>query len=278
VSRTVGGDYFQALGVRLVSGRLFTPEDDSTRPNRLILDEATVRQAFPDGKAVGKHLRFYAFPNLSWEVIGVVSDIRTGPLDEPLRPTIYSYHLQTAENRMSLVVLSNSESATLVGAIRARVLALEPEAAVYNEGTLKDQVAHTGPVVLRQLAAVTAVTCASVALVLAVVGLYGVVAFTVARRNRELGIRAALGAAPRGLLALVMRHGFGLTLAGCLVGLLLSGLVARLLRALLFGVTPTDPTTYLSVALVLSAVTAIACWLPARQAVRVDPAITLRQE
>lgn len=278
VSRTVGGEYFQTLGVPLQAGRWFTPQDDSTTSYKLILDAAAARQTFPGGNAVGRKIRFHAFPDRVWEVIGVVGDIRTGPLDQPLRPTIYSYHLQTPGNRMSLVVLSNSEPGALVAAIRARVLALEPEAAVYNAGRLSDQVAQTGPVVLRQLASLTAVSCATLALVLAVVGLYGVVAFTVARRNRELGIRAALGAAPRGLLALVMRHGLGLTLAGSALGLGLSALLARLLGALLFGVSPTDPATYVAVALVLGVVTAVACWLPARQVVRVDPAIALRRE
>jgi putative ABC transport system permease protein len=278
VGRGVAGDYFHALAVPLLAGRLLTAQDDSTRPLYLLIDESTARRAFPDGNAVGQRLRLEAFPDSPWEIAGVVGDVRTGPLDQPFRPTIYTSHLQSAENRMSLVVRSAVEPGEVVSRIRKAVSSLDPNAVVYGARTLGDQVSDSGAVVLRRLSLLLLGAGAGVALVLSVMGLYGVVAFTVARRSRELGIRAALGAGPGALLRLVMRQGLALNFLGTGIGVGLGLALAATVRTLLFGVSPTDPMTYVATAALLTGATLTASWLPARKATRVDPATVLRRE
>jgi putative ABC transport system permease protein len=278
VGRAVAGEYFQTLQVPVRSGRLLSQEDNGTGPHRVLIDASTAREFFETGEPVGRQIRFYAFPAMTWEIAGVVGDIRTGPLDQPFRPTIYFTHLQNPQNRMSVVVRSGLDPTALTARIREAVNALDRDAVVYAERTLQAQVADSAPVEVRRLSLALLGLCAALALVLSVIGLYGVVAFTVARRDRELGIRAALGASPRALQQLVMRHGLGLTLAGGALGLVLSLVLAGSIGALLFGVSATDPITYVGTAGFLAAVTALASWIPARRATATDPAIVLRRE
>lgn len=278
VSRTVAGDYFQSMRIPLVAGRHFTAEDDSAHAPVVLLDQATATRLLGGANPVGARLRFYALPGSAWEVIGVVGTVQTGDLDGPERPTVYFTHLQAAANRLSVVARTAGDPAVLIRAIRAAAARLDRDAAVYAERTLEAQVGESAPVLFRRLSLLLLALCAGLALVLSVVGVYGMVALAVAERRRELGIRAALGARPGALLRLAMGRGLRLCAAGTLAGLALSVLLAQGARGLLYGVAPTDPVTYLAAGLLLSGVALIACWLPARRAALANPAEVLQRE
>ena len=277
VTRVVVNDYFQTVGIPVVSGRLFTPEDDSLAPPVMVLSRALAMALDPTGNILGRQVAFFRLPDTGYEVIGIVEDVRTGSLESAPPPTVYLSHLQAADNRMSLVIRTPAQEAQLLGQLREIVQTLDPNIPVYAAGSLGSVVNDAPAVATRRVPFILLSIFAGSALVLAVVGLYGIVSYSVARRTRELGIRMALGAAPGQILWSVLRYGGALALAGTAVGIVLALGLSRFLRGLLFGVGPLDLVAYAGSAALLIVFTLLATWIPARRATRVDPSIALRE-
>jgi putative ABC transport system permease protein len=277
--RGVAGRYFEALGIRIAANRSFTRTDDSTAPPVIMVSAELARQIFGSVEAaIGRRLRFYAFPEDAFEIVGVTGDVMTGRLDEAPPRTIYYPHLQIAENRMTVVVRAEGPPEPLARLAQAQVRELDPALPVYQLRTMDQAVQDSPAVFARRYPLLLLSAFAFIALLLSLIGVYGVVAYSVSRRTRELGIRMALGATVSSILRLVMREGTLLALAGVASGLALSGLLGRSLSAVLYGVRPMDIVTHGAVSAGLAAAALIATLLPARRAARVDPAITLRME
>ncbi|MEW5984067.1 MAG: ABC transporter permease [Acidobacteriota bacterium] len=289
--RMISSDYFRAMGIPLVLGRLFTEAEvapassvvlfaESARPATtgvVVVNEAMAREMWPGEDPIGKRLLVsWSDPEVTDEVIGVVGDVRLVSLDDTVRPTVYYPHNRTAYSAMSVVVRSTVEPASLTSAVLAQVREMDPQQPVAKIRTLEEVVGAS--VGQRRLIMLLAGLFAGVALLLAAVGLYGVLAYLVAERTREIGVRIALGAQRGAVLGMVIRRALGLTAIGAAAGLAGALALTRLMRSLLFQVTPSDPTTHGTVVVVLVAVALVASLIPAWRAMRVDPVVALRQE
>jgi ABC-type antimicrobial peptide transport system permease subunit len=210
----------------------------------------------------------------------VVGDVKTGSLDAPPPPTIYYTHLQRAENRMSIVAQARqgSDPSLLVDAIQEAATAVDPAMAVYQTGTMQEQIQRSSAVDSRRYPLVLIAAFAITALILAVIGVYGVIAYSVAQRSRELALRVALGARDTDVVRLVVRRGLLLAVAGVVVGVPAALLLTRAMQSLLYGVSASDAGTYVGVAALLTAMAILASYLPARRATRVDPMLALRSD
>jgi len=279
VSRpTVTCDYFHAMGISVKKGRPFTSQDARPPAGSVIVNEAFERHFFPDESAVGKRIRLMPGPaEARWQtVVGVVSDVRQSGLSRDVMPHVYSPDLEDMDGAMSFVVRVTGEPAGLISAVRAVVAEVEPNQALHNVMTMEQRLANT--TTSRRLNTVLLGSFAAVALLLAVVGIYGVMSYAVTQRTREIGMRMALGARPGSVMRLVMGQGMRVVLIGAGLGLVGALALARVLRNLLFEVAPTDPATFVCVTLLLSAVALLACYVPARRAARIDPMEALRCE
>jgi putative ABC transport system permease protein len=242
------------------------------------VDESLARRYWPDGNALGQEVRLgnLTSDNPWLTIVGVVASVKHGGLDR--RPDHYIYRplRQSADWRMDLVVRATAEPAALVPALRAEVRALDAALPMHDVHTLEEAVARSlGP---RRLTNVLLMAFAAAALLLAGIGIYGVMALSVTQRVNEFGVRLALGAAPRQVLALVLRQGMSLVLAGTALGLAGAFAFSRYLDTLLYQVQPTDPVVFVLVAVVLAAVALAACYIPARRATATDPLQALRYE
>lgn len=273
----VGTDYFQTMNIALLRGRVFTDHDTANSPQVMVVSNAFVKQYFPNEDAVGKRIIFDGDDKTPREIVGVVADIRRDGLDVDIYPEMYVSHLQNPERRMNVVIRTEAQDASqLTQAVRAEVKAFDPNQIIWRAQTL-EQLLSTS-VAPRRFNMMLLGIFAGVALVLAAVGLYGVMSYSVSWRTREIGIRMALGANRADVLRLVVRQGMTMTLIGLALGLVGAFSISRVLRSLLHGVSPTDPLTFVAVSIVLLAVALLACLVPARRATRVDPIIALRTE
>jgi putative ABC transport system permease protein len=277
VVRGVAGAYFEAMGISLVAGRVFGTEARNGTPS-VVMSQSLARQLFGSASALGRRLRFYAFPDSAWEIRGVVGDVKTGTLDAPAPPTLYFSHLQAPQNRMSLAVRTAGRPELLAGALRGEVAALDRELPVYAVSTMEEQISSSPAVFFRRFPLVLLAAFALAALVLAMVGVYGVISYALTQRTREFGVRLALGAAPGSLVRLLIRRGALLGLAGAGAGLAAAIMGTRLLATILYGVTPTDPATLLGTSGLILLVAIAASWLAAWRATRIDPGVSLRAE
>jgi macrolide transport system ATP-binding/permease protein len=262
-------DYFQTLGTPLVRGRDFTAQDTADAPPVVIVNEAMAGRYWPGHDAVGKRLN-------RGEVVGVVRNSKFKNLTEDQGPTIYAPLLQNYVPDLTLHVRAATDAQTLLAAVRREVQSLDASLPLYNLQTLAQQ--KNGSLYTERLAAALLTLFGSLAMVLAAIGLYGVLLFAVTARTREMGIRLSQGAQPRDLLTLVIGQGMQLTLIGLILGVGASFALTRLLARLLFGVSPTDPLTFALIPLLLASVAVLACWIPARRATRMDPLTALRYE
>jgi putative ABC transport system permease protein len=275
---TVTFDYFDAMGIPLKSGRAFTSQDARSSAGSVIVNEAFERSYFPGQSAVGKRIRLHPGPaNANWQtVVGVVGDVRQSGLARDVMPEVYSPQLNDAGDALSFVIRATGEPAGLISAVRGVVAEVEPNQAIYNVMTMEQRLANT--TTSRRLNTALLGSFAAVALLLAFVGIYGVMSYAVTQRRREIGVRMALGAQKSDVLGLMIHGGLRLTLLGVAIGLAGAFALTRYLSSLLYSVNATDPVTFLSVAVALTGVALLGCWLPARRAATVDPMEALRNE
>lgn len=277
--------YFRAIGSRLIAGRAIEPSDRADTRGVVVVSTTFVERYFPNESALGKRMRLLGDgtgPAIA-EIVGIVEDVKHNTLSQPATPQMYFAHRQfrfwssrRAVSAMSLVVASESAPETLRPAIVSALAALDPGLPLVRFQTLEE--VRRSSVALPRLLSQSIAAFALVALILAAVGIYGIVAQLVASRIPEIGVRLALGAQRRSIAWMVLREGLALTVAGLAVGGVLTLIAARGLEQVLFGVSPFDPTTFATVAGTLAITALGACYLPARRATRVEPAHSLRAE
>jgi predicted permease len=273
---TVDENYFRTLGVRLVAGRAFDEHDDASSRPVVIVNETFARRYWPGGDPLGKRLQVNA-PNGPWlEVVGTAADGKYEALFEPRMTCIWVPYRQHPRPDMCLVAEARGDISGAASALRRQITAVDANVPVFAVKTMKQHLERQQ--VVPTLLASLVVPAGVLALLIAVIGLYAVMAYSVGRRTREIGIRVAIGAAPSGILRLVLREGMVLTAAGTTIGLVLAFALTRTVSAILTGVSPTDPLVFTAVPAVLLGVAALACCVPARRAVSVDPLVALRQE
>jgi putative ABC transport system permease protein len=275
---SVRGDFFKALRIPIIAGRGYDARDRPDIPETTIINETTAKRFFPKGDAVGRRIRIGPDPNGTWmTIIGVAGDFHSEGLDTPVKPTLYANHRHEAWMRSMSLVMRTSRTAADAGAlIRRAIRARDPSLAVRDVETLNGVVG--GSLASRRFALGLATCFALIALTLAAVGIYGVLAYNVANRTREFGVRIALGASSSRVVSLVVRQGVVASLVGIVAGLVGALLGARLLSGMLFGVTTLDVRTYGSVVLLVFIVAMIACIVPALRATRVDPLTSMRAD
>ena len=275
--QVVSAGYFQAMGMRLVQGRWLTPVEDANGSPVVLVNETFARQYVPNEDPIGRQLDL---GEGTQEIVGVVADVRHAGLDaEPAAEFYGSYRGQFgrfAARGVNLAVRTVGDPLAFVPELRRAVLDLDPALPLDDVMTMDARL--SGSVARPRFYALLLGLFATLALVLAAVGVYGILAYTVSQRRREIGIRMAVGARQASILALVLRQGATLTALGLVFGVLAALATTRLLRGLLFGVTPNDMTTFVVAPLVLGAIGLLACYLPARRAARVDPVLALRGE
>jgi len=274
----VSPGYFDAVGVRLVRGRLFTEADNEDAPGAVIINQTMARRHFPGEDPVGKRIHLTNGPVDFREIVGIVGDVRQSGLDDEAREQVYEPFSQQVfqDLDMWLVVRSEGDPLSLSASVRGVAQELESTLPLADLQRLDGLVARwvrdrQGPAELLTL-------FAGVALLLSALGIYGVISYSVAQRTRELGIRMALGARAPDLREMVLREGMVLTLSGLAAGMILSLSLTHLTEGMLYGITATDPATLATAPLVLGAVALAAMFIPLRRAIRVDPNVALRSE
>lgn len=271
--------YFSTLHVPLISGRFFSATDTFGAPWVMMVNQAFVKQFFPNEEAVGKRMRFTFDSREPYrEIVGVVGNIAQDDLAGPPTPIIYVANEQGPSTYLTYMVRTAGDPAAFVGSAQAALHELDPQLPLIQAQTMEHFTDQTPAVFLRRYPSYVIGSFAGLALILAMIGLYGLISFTVAQRTREIGIRVALGAQPRDILELVMRQGIGAVVIGVAVGVVAALALTRLMASLLFGVKPTDALTFLSVAALLTCVALAASYIPARRAMRTDPLVALRHE
>jgi putative ABC transport system permease protein len=274
---SVSPTYFRVLGITTVAGREFTDHDRAGSGYVVIINETLQRRYFAQEDPIGKHVTVnYLNTPLTLEVVGVVKDIKQDSLHAPANAQIYVSALQLPWFSTSLMIRTDADPATVVSSVQRAVHSVDStqsgSAAKTMDALLSDSVAQP------RFYSLLLSFFAALALILASVGVYGVVAYAVAQRTHEFGIRIALGAQVSDVLKLVIGRGMLLVLAGAALGLGAAFLLTRLLKEFLFGVTATDPWTFVATALLLAAVAVLAIYIPARRATKVDPLVALRYE
>jgi predicted permease len=268
--------YFRAMGIPLIRGRPFNERDPTSAAPVAIINEALAREYFPNEDPLGQHI---TQENNSWEIVGIVGDVRASGLAEKVRPLVYrpqSFGSAYWNIRANLVVRTSLSPRGMAESIRQVILGVDPDQPVANVRTMEGVIAAS--VLQRRFILMLLGLFAGAALLLAAIGLYGVIAYAVSQRTREIGIRIALGATRQNVLSLVLGQGMKLALIGVGVGVAAAMALTRVMRNLLYEVKPTDPLTFACVAILLLGVALLACWLPARRATRVDPMEALRYE
>ncbi|MFN7929308.1 MAG: ABC transporter permease [Blastocatellia bacterium] len=268
--------YFAAMGTRLLQGRAFDERDNTSAPPVVMVNEAMAQRLWPNENPLGKRLRFGA-PDQPWsEVVGVVANLKHDGLQLADSPHCYAPHLQQPWPFITVALRSSLETSALLAAVRQTVQQLDPKLPLIEPLPMTARMERT--LATRRLTLTLYSLFAVIALLLATIGLYGVMAYSVAQRTHELGIRVALGATARDVFRLILRQGMTLVALGIAVGIISARLVSGWLAAQLFGVTPADPLTFAALAALLALVALVACWIPAWRATTVDPMIALRCE
>ncbi len=273
--------YFHLVGMTLQRGRLLSETDNENAPAVAVINEAFARTYWPNDNAVGKHLKINnargSTVNASWTaVVGVIGDARTESLAESSVPQIYVSVYQHRPKDLAIFLRGRLDPATTPPQLREQVQSINPELPVFGAQTLTEMMSAS--LSERRFSMEMVGLFALTALLLAGLGIYGVISYIVSERIHEIGIRLALGAQSGNILRMVLRQGLGLALAGAAVGLACALVVSQLMAGLLYGVRPTDPLTFAGVALLLIGVALLACYIPARRAIRVDPLVALRHE
>ena len=270
----VSPDYFKALRIPLLHGRPFTEADREGSPLVVIVNQAFGDQFFPGQEALGKNITFGGGD--LHEIVAVAGNVRQQGLRAASTPTMYVPYRQFPEPEMLLVLRSGLPQAALSAAAASAARSIDPDVPVYDVATMRDRLAEALSTQRANMALMA--VFAALALLLAAIGIFGVIAYLVSRRSLEIGIRMALGARRSDILKMVLGHGMMLAVAGIVIGLGGALAATRALRTLLFEVSPSDPWTLAAAAVLFGGVAAAACYIPARRAVRIDPMLTLRHD
>jgi putative ABC transport system permease protein len=275
--RVIEPDYFRTMRIPLRQGRLFTRQEDARESHVVIVSEALVQKYFPNQNSLGKQITIdMKDQNVPSEIVGVVGDVRHHGLDSTPRPTIYWPHPELVYNSMMLVVRSKAAPIPLTRSIRAIVQSLDPDLPISDVRTMEQWMSDN--VGQARFNTLLLGIFSALALLLTVIGIYGVMSAAVTERTHEIGVRMALGATPRDIWRHTLAAGAIITLVGLSTGLAASLILTRLLSSLLYDVKPRDPVTFAVVTAVLASVALLACYVPARRAMRVDPMVALRYE
>jgi predicted permease len=281
---SVSPDYFQTMGIELIKGRVFTVEDTRDTPLVTVINEVLAQRYFLNEDPLGKRLK-HGPTSPSLEIVGIVRRVEHYNLDgqNGVQPQFYTNFNQTSlqmlpnsARHINLLTRAEVEPVRLASAVRGQVAALNKDQAVFNVRTMEQTL--TQSVAARRFSMLLLTVFAIVALALASLGIYGLMSYAVAQRTREIGVRMALGAQSGNVLRLVIGQGMKLAFVGVATGLVASLALTRTMKNLLFGVSATDPLTFIAIALLLALVTLLACWIPARRAIKIDPLTVLRQE
>jgi putative ABC transport system permease protein len=271
-------NYFRTLGIPIMQGRDFTEHDHAESPNVAIINETMARRYWPNEDPLGQRIMLGAAqPDRPWSIIiGVARDIPHRTIDSQPEPDWYLPYLREPQRAMRLFVRSSGDPSGLASAVREQVWAIDKDQPITSLVTMSELVAST--VAPRRFNTLLLGLFAAVALVLAALGIYSVISYSVTQRTHEIGVRLALGAQAKDVLRLIVRQGMALALAGIAIGWVAAFAFTRLMAGLLYEVSATDPATYIAITLLLTAVAWLACFLPARRAARVDPMVALRYE
>jgi putative ABC transport system permease protein len=280
--RAISYDYHRAMGISLLKGRYFSEYDRDNSAQVIIINDSMGRRYWPDEDPIGKHITIPSDGPISREIVGVVADVKHEKLDSESGSEMYVPYLQKPFTFMSLVVRTGTDPAKMTNSVRNQILAVDSGQAVYDVKTMQQMVGES--VSQPRLNMLLLAIFAGIALVLAAVGIYGVMSTAVNQRKQEIGIRMALGAQASDILKMIVGQGMLLAVIGLVIGLVVAFLLAliadktRAIEGFLFGVSATDLTIFLGIPLLLLAVTLLSCYIPARRATRVDPMIALRAE
>ena len=274
--RDISPGYFQTMRIPLLQGRSFSENDDTKHPHVVIIDQTLAQQYFGADNPLGKHLVLPYGSRAPREVVGVVGAVRDSSLSGEPEPTIYFPYMQGPDQTMSMVVRTALPQSAILPEIRNAIWSVDRNQPVFE---VRSMVEIVGDVTSApRIAFVLLDILAAVALTLAAIGIYGVTSYNVGQRTQEVGVRMTFGATPDAILHMILRQSTTLTLLGVGAGLLCALLMTRLMSSLLYGVSSTDPATFLGAALLVTVVATVACYIPARRAVRVDPLVALRSE
>ena len=273
---SVTPEYFHVLDISLLRGRFFNDSDNENTPQVALVNEAFARAIWPEQNPVGKRFKSTRAEAPWITVVGVVANARMESLAEAAIPKIYLDLYQARDRRLAVFLLGHGEPATLAEQVRAQIQAVDPTLPVTGAQTLRETVSAS--LSERRFSMEMIAAFALTALLLAGLGIYGVISYMTNERRHEIGIRVALGAGRSNILGLVLRQGLGFAFTGAALGILGALVVSRLMAGLLYGISPTDPLTFIGVALLLAAVGLLACYIPARRALRIDPMVALRHE
>jgi putative ABC transport system permease protein len=271
----IGPRFFATLGIPLQRGRDFEESDNEKAPNVVVINESMATRFWPDQDAVGKRFKFFGDENYR-QVVGVARDSKYNSLTEERRPFVYVPLQQTYDPRLNLYVRSDGDPHTIVAALRSEVQSLDPTLSPLNIETLEERV-HQSLTGQRMQATLLSVF-GMLALVLASIGLYGVMSYSVAQRTREIGIRMAIGAQRNDVLRLVLKQGAVLVAIGLVLGIVISFLLTGTLSSLFFGISAFDPFAFIVTSVLLSGVALFATYVPALRAAKIDPTIALKYE
>jgi predicted permease len=275
--RVAGVDYFETMAVPLIKGRLFDEHDTKDSAQVIVIDEHMARSYWPNANPIGGRIKFGSDEENPWmTIVGVVGSVKQYDLENEARVTFYLPASRGLGSTMHLVVRTNTAPTSVAATIVSQVRSMDPNVPIFDVKTMDQRLSES--LARRRFAMLTLGVFAGFALLLAVVGIYGVISYSVAQRTNELGIRLALGARHLDVLRLVLSGGFKLALIGIALGLVLSFVVTRFLSTLLFGVRTTDLFTFSALSVLLVVVSLLACYLPARRAAKVDPLVALRYE
>jgi putative ABC transport system permease protein len=278
---TATAGYFHAIGARLLRGRLFNQFDTTSSVRVALINDTMAKRYWPNEDPVGRKFSLARASRsergpVTLEIAGVVSDLRQDGLDKSPRPEFFLPHSQSPTGSLIYVVRTRNDASALIPALRASIWKTSPDQPFYAVTTMDQLVSDSLKARRFNLALLGAF--AGLALILALTGVYGVMSFVTRQRTHEIGVRVALGAKTRDIAALVLKHGFKLAIMGTVIGAIAAFALTRLMSTLLFGVTATDPATFVMVVVLLPAIALLACYVPARRAMKIDPLVALRYE
>ncbi|HEY6120510.1 MAG TPA: FtsX-like permease family protein, partial [Pyrinomonadaceae bacterium] len=277
----VGNDYFKTMKIRTIEGRTFDPSDDNDSAQRVVVVNQALAKRFWKGSPIGRRVNpGFADPKVWCTIIGVVEDTKNAGMDKPAGPELYLQAHQVApfglSTNMNFVLRTGGDPQALAASVRAAVRDIDPGLPVYGLSPMTEVVARS--MVQPRFLSLLLATFSVIALFLAAIGIYGVMAYSVAQRTQEIGVRMALGARSLDILRLVLQQGLSLLVVGIVIGVLGAFALTRFMRTLLFEITATDPLTYSGVVALLAVIALLACYIPARRATKVDPLVALRYE